>query len=184
MKRLILGLLVGVTCVGCGSPEHSAATKERVLASELGGPCEVIGRLGVPLGKAVVIEGEIVAEVDETSKVGESHYVLRVRSIAGQPLPRPVQMDFECHPCSTWQCKKQIGPFATSAVIQDEGAKRLSKDEIRRFNEERTGRALRLLAYETGCFGGIPNNLTPNDMPSWQDFGWHFSTWLIALDVK
>jgi len=183
MARLFLCLLVGLACAGCNSPECATAGKERILASDLNGRYTVIGRLGVPLGTAVLIEGEIVSGADLNDKVHQSDYLLRVRKVGDQPLADPITMDFVCPPYAPANGEMPRDTFERYESVHHKKASRLYEDDIKALNEGYVGETFRILAYESGRFGGMPRDLPP-DMPLWQDFGWHFHTCLEVLVVK
>ena len=62
-------------------------------------------------------------------------------------------------------------------------ASRLTGEQIDELEKGYVGSAVRLLAYETGAFSGIPSNL-PRDFVVWQDRRFSFSTQLVILQDR
>jgi hypothetical protein len=132
----------------------------------------VIGKLGQPLGVVMRMEGTVVDGASLHDKVHSSSFLLRIDSVAGKPLDKPVVMDFEgtALPNSDfalheWKTGKKTG--------------QLDSRQIAELKVGYVGSRVTLHGYETGRFGGIPKCLPPDEM--WQDRGFGFRTSLMVL---
>jgi hypothetical protein len=72
----------------------SAASLSRVSVDALEAPNMVIGKLGMPLGKIVTIEADMVDGGQLSDKALEGVTLLKVRSVDGQSVREPIFLRF------------------------------------------------------------------------------------------
>ena len=148
----------------------------------------IVGRIGVHLGKAVVIDVVVAADDQSGSKASEGHYFLQVKTVDGVPLKTKVFMQFEVRggnlhgddPFGGGSFSIPTNSFELYRLKNGRNAKELSSNEIRELEKGFIGKQYKLLAYETGMFSGIPKAL-PTNYPVWQDRGFSFSSYLVVL---
>ena len=148
----------------------------------------VVGRIGVHLGKAVVIDVVVAADDQSGSKAAEGHYFLKVKTVDGVPLKSDIYMRFEVRgsklnnedPFGGESFSIPTNPFELYRLKYGREAKELSSKDISDLEKGFIGRHYKLLAYETGGYSGIPKDLPPH-YPVWQDHGFAFSSHLMVL---
>jgi len=140
--------LVGIVAIA-DRPSIAAPEKERerVSASDLGSTIDVIGTLGVPLGKLVTIEGR-VARGDVFGSKGLTEW----------PVVFVERIDEKAVPPTTWIRLRPYGPGGN------------------RYGDVKPGTRCRLLGFETGGFMGSPKGAMESYGVEFQDFSWHFNT--------
>jgi hypothetical protein len=78
---------------------HMSTAMSQDVPKEIGidalNQVSVIGRIGVRLGKAVVIDVVVAADDQSGSKAAEGHYFLKVKTVDGVPLKSDIYMRFE-----------------------------------------------------------------------------------------
>ena len=142
----------------------------------------VIGNLGFPLGTSVTIQAEIIDGKTLRTKSTVSAYLLRVTHIEGEKLERPKNMRFYVFPL-TFDLEKL--PLASShhrfdKLLDKMNEKPLTPKERAAKKSNYVGRIVKLAAYETGGYTGIPHTL-PEGVPAWPGTGFHFAPQLIIL---
>jgi hypothetical protein len=143
---------------------------------------DVIGRTGVPLGKVVVMEVTVVAG-DENSKRGAGKYYLRVNVADGVKPAESPMMSFGGRVPGTMPLPGNTIELYRHKHNRDPDVD-LDDQQIRELEKGYVGKTLKLLAYETGRFAGIPERL-PKDYRPWQDHRFMFVTELVILgDAK
>lgn len=148
----------------------------------------IVGRIGVHLGKAVVVDVVVAADDRSGTKASEGRYFLQVRNVDGVPLKSRVFMPFEVRggnldgddPFGGGGFSIPTNSFELYRQKNGRNAKELSSNEIRELEKGFIGRNYKLLAYETGMFSGVPKGL-PKNYPVWQGRGFSFSTHLVVL---
>jgi hypothetical protein len=138
----------------------------------------VIGKLGLPLGTVVEIDAEITAGSDLRLKGYHSHYLLKVTHVDGKKMDSPPLLDFSVPGFASVKLANHT--FSLYEMKHGTKAGSLNSSQVAELEKDYVGRAVRLLVYEVGSFDGMPKNL-PKDMRDRADFGFHFSTSLIAL---
>lgn len=166
-----------VVLAGCAS-DHNPAIPSTQGSSPADGKLPVIGGLGVPVGTVVEIRATIVAGSETRMKQYQSSYLLRVSEVDGRPLQQPQLMEFSVP--GFVNVKLANDDFDLYELKTGEKAGRLDSAQIEEMQKGYVGKAVRLAVYETGGYSGIPDNL-PDDVPSWQDHGFGFSTSLVIL---
>jgi hypothetical protein len=139
---------------------------------------DVIGELGVPLGKVVAIEAEIISGDSLKYKSTSGQYLLKVISVDGTKLKQPPLMFIGRCPATT--IDMPCNHFELYKFREGKDAKRLDSEMIKKLEKGLVGKKLKLRAYESGGFHGIPN--LPSGAMDWQDVGFGFSTHLVLLD--
>ena len=137
----------------------------------------VIGNLGVPLGTAVELEATIIAGRDLHMKAYDGEYLLRVIKVNGKPLPNPPVMQFHA-PTYTGVPLPQ-NEFDLYEYKKGKKTGTLTSDQISALEKGYVASTVRLLAYESGEFSGIPH--LPPGSPNWQDHAFTFTTHLLIM---
>ncbi len=138
----------------------------------------VIGKLGLPLGTVVEIDAEITAGSELRLKGYQSLYLLNVTHVDGKKLNAPPLLRFSIPRFASVKLANHT--FSLYEMKHGTKARSLDSSQIAELEKDYVGRSVRLVVYEVGSFHGAPNDL-PKDVPEWADFGFHFSTSLIAL---
>lgn len=136
------------------------------------------GHLGLPLGTATEIDAEIISGRSLRRKQYQSAYLLKVTHVAGKKLDDSITVKFYVPPFAS--VKIANNTFALYELKTGEKTGRLTSNQINELEKGYVGKTVRLVVYESGSFSGIPDNL-PDDVPVWQDTGFHFSTMLNVL---
>lgn len=163
-------VLLALLLAGCGTTEPESAGKMSVTVEQLNSEngITVVGKLGVPLGTFVCIEGTVVAGHTLGNKLDQSRYLLRVNKVNGRQLnPEPL-MHFESGDddlpddhdgLHRWKSGKDAPGSYDDTVITE-----MEKGYV--------GSRVRLIAYEEGGFDGAPqipedlsDMITPPAMP-------------------
>lgn len=139
---------------------------------------EVTGRTGAPLGKAVVMEAKIVSGDILGDKSSRGSYYLDVHVVDGTKLPKHIVIGFNAEARGNFDLPNDS--FALYKFKNKRDATRLSDDETRELEKGFVGKHVKLWAYETGYYSGIPNNL-PKGYPVGQGRRFGFSTYLVVL---
>lgn len=170
-------MIVAASTLACEPMPKSDALTVGDLASR-----PVIGRLGRPLGTVVEVEAEVVRGRDLRNKGDYGSYLLRVTSVDGADLPAPELLHFGLAPGSSARLAWE--EFGLWRMKKGSDAGTLYPKDIDEIEQGYVGRHVRLLAYESGGYSGIPA-LNPRGegagVPIWQDHGFGFSTSLIVL---
>jgi hypothetical protein len=118
------------------------------------------------------MEAIVISGAETGMKSYDGLYLLKVLAIAGKSLEKPVTMPFHGEfPINTFELHKE--KLAKQAhVISDELLKQLEKDYV--------GTKVRFLGYESGHFGGIPNEL-PKNYPAQAGTAFGFQSELVVL---
>jgi hypothetical protein len=157
-------------------PQRNPVVEPRLVSDLNKRP--VIGKLGIPLGKVVEIEGTIISGTDLHTKATEGEYLLQVSKVHGNDLKAKPIMEFRYRsflgidvPNNEFQLKElKTGKRAAQIT---------SKEEIEQLEKGYVGSTVKLVAYETGGFDGMPK--MPKDIPVWQDHQFAFSSYLELL---
>ena len=138
----------------------------------------VIGRLGVPLGKPVVIQAKIIDGSGIDRKSYDETYLLEVSHVDGVQLDNPVLMEF--YTPGYVRVKLPHNAFGLYEQVYGKAASKLDSAQTADLEKEYVGRTVLVVAYETGSFHGLPSDL-PNDVPIPQSTSFHFSTSLVVV---
>jgi hypothetical protein len=160
------------------SQEQEQSRERRTVQAAALNQILIIGTLGIPLGQAAVIEARIVSG-GETRKADT--YLLRITSIDGVRLEKPLTMDF-CVPGFA-DARLAHDVFRLYELRNGHKAGRLTSHQIEKLEKGYLGREVKLVVYESGRFRGMPAGL-PEDAPVWQDTPFHFSTHLVVLKQR
>jgi len=148
----------------------------------------VVGRIGVHLGKAVVIDVVLAANDQSGTKESSGRYFLKVAAVDGVLLQGNVFMPFAVRgskvddddPFTSASFSIPSDAFELYRLKNGRKAKELSSNEISELEKGFIGKEYKLLAYETGGYSGLPKDL-PTHYPIWQDHGFAFTTYLMIL---
>ena len=148
----------------------------------------VVGRIGVHLGKAVVIDVVVAANDQSGTKEASGHYFLKVKTVDGVPLKGNIFMPFvvrgskvdDDDPFASAGFSLPTDAFELYRLKNGRKAKELSSKDISELEKGFIGKEYKLLVYETGGYSGLPNSL-PKHYPVWQDHGFAFTTYLMIL---
>jgi hypothetical protein len=158
MKPFALGLFLVHAC--CWPAVLYAEEPQRVPVEQLGKTYQLIGKLGVPLGEVVQVEGVVVEGEFKGYEGGPN---LRVQRINGKATQREIQI--QIHPYfSEWGKKSSAGGYALP--------------------ELETGKTHRMEGYETGHYVGIPAKAQENAGIAVQTTHHYFHTQLIVYKAK
>ena len=137
-----------------------------------------VGALGLPLGTVADLRATVVAGSSLRDKRHSYQYLLRVTHVNGRDLPDPPLIEFGVPA----HLRKGLArtPFELYEMKHARPARELDDKQIARLEQGYVGKEFHLTAYETGGYSGIPHNM-PDDVPLWQDHGFHFSTSLIVV---
>lgn len=132
----------------------------------------------------MLIESIIISGDSLRMKGFAGQYLLKIVSLNGKELKSPPTMRFSVPGFAFAEIASN--QFALYKLKMHEEAKGLTSDEIKALEEGYVGKLVKLVAYESGGFSGIPEfSELPDDlpglMPNWQDTMFHFSTHLIVL---
>lgn len=117
----------------------------------------VIGKLGVPLGKCVILDATIISGWEISPKMWADHYALRIHAINEKPLPEPLDMIFKPfeqaeakYPCDTTSlCQLRTGQ-TFPGFLPDE-----IFEQFLEWDTEYLGQRVQFVAFETGDFQGM-----------------------------
>lgn len=155
---MVLGLGSGLAVCFASVRASSDEPPRRVLASELGDKCEVIGKLGVPLGKLVKIAGVVV---EGHSKGYDSGLKLRVQRIDGAITQKFIQIRFDTN------------------LVEYFGSEK-SAESV----EPKLGESIEFTGFETGGFAGPPYDLMKSARVLFQTSSFQFHTRFDATDCR
>jgi hypothetical protein len=133
--------------------------------------CEVVGRLGVPLGWAVRVEAVVVDGKSTGEKEFFSDYLLDIISINGRTQQVPLRMTFSDR---TYQMPRNH--FERYKDVEGHSTGTLDSETIDRINKGYVGNRYDLLIYEEGYFTGPRLSLLPKDIMTGQGEGYGFNT--------
>jgi hypothetical protein len=176
MRRLSILLCAAFVIVSIGTAQDDPA-KEPIKLKELRAR-NVVGELGVPLGKAVEIKAEVVSGNSTRRLADSGSYLLRVMDVDGRNLTPPTLMRFEVHHHASVELPNHT--WALFELKHGEKAKKLTSAQLADLEKGYVGSNVQLLVYEVGSFRGFPGQL-PDDAPIWQDVGFGFYTSLTVL---
>lgn len=171
---LTASALLAIPLAGCSGRPSAPGPATRPTASAVS-ERPVIGLLGLPLGTVAEIRATVVKG---PYKVDQGRYLLRVTEVNGKPLAGSPVLRFGVPPGGRVTLPADRFELhelkAGRKVGQLEGAQ-IAEDE-----KGYVGKQVRLIAYETGGYSGIPDHL-PDDVPVWQDTNFFFSTSLLVV---
>jgi hypothetical protein len=185
----LLCVFTAVCLVSCsqqpGAPEVSDVTSPKGGRAAAGSEIRwsdlndrpVIGRLGVPMGRAVEIDATIVAGRELGDKASDGTYLLRVNEVERKAI-EPVVIPFYVQ--SWGDAKLASNEFDLYKLKKGKKAGSLNEDQIKEIERGYVGKRVTLAVYEVGQFSGIPGNL-PKDAAIWQDHGYCFQTELVVM---
>ena len=170
------------TTTSAAEEQPQPATEDRTDAEPLTiadlNERQVIGQLGVPLGTVVEIKATVVAGDDLRKKLYQGAYLLRVTEVDGRGLESLPVMTFFVPGFSS--VKLARNDFELHKMKTGKKVSSLNQEQIETLQQGYVGQQMRLVVYEIGRFAGIPKQL-PNDVMSWADVGYGFSTSLYVL---
>lgn len=137
---------------------------------------DVIGRLGVPLGRCVPILAVVVSGDSLESKAETGRYLLRVIEVEGRTLVEPQLFRYSNAPGFAGLPLNQ--PDHTQRA-HGKQATEFSAEDAAKLERDFVGTERRLVVYEVGEFRGIPS--LPKNVPEWQDRAFGFSTSLVLV---
>ena len=176
--RCIAFLLLPLGLIGCVSVPNSPTTQPSAISLQDLRSRPVIGELGQPLGKCFDIEGTVYLGSDLHDKGAEGRYLIRVTTVNGKPLDKPVLMKFAVP--GFVQSSLASNDFALYEKQSGQPAHNLASDEVTAMRKGYVGKTVRATVYEVGEFSGIPSGM-PSNAPVWQDRFFWFQTWLVIL---
>ena len=116
-------------------PLNAEGKPEAIPTDQIGHKYQLIGKLGVPLGTIVRVEGVLV-EGDLDRKIGAPY--LQVHRIDGKPVQQEVRIRIEPY-YNEWGKEPLFGAKKLPALV--------------------TGALYEMEGYETGAFGGMPEGV-------------------------
>lgn len=181
MRNTVCLLLIfgALTCLSA-QPQESNSKRSAITLEQLK-ECDVIGRLGVPLGMVVEIQAVVVAGRELRWKQFDGRYLIKIESVNGRQLDEPEITPFSAR--SFAHVKLANDSFELYKMKTGKKATSLDSEEITELEKGYVGQRKKLVVYETGGFHGIPKNL-PKDVPVWQDVGFGFSTDIVVLSER
>ena len=138
----------------------------------------VIGKLGVPLGQVTKIKAIVVDGDSLRTKGDAGSYLLKITEVNGIKLDSEPIVDFSLAPGVDVNLANNN--FALHELITGEEARSLTGEQIAKLKKDYVGKSILLQVYEMGGFTGIPNKM-PKEVETWQDYGFHFRTYLRVL---
>jgi len=137
-----------------------------------------VGRLGLPLGTVAEVRATVVRGGDTYDKFDVGRYLLRVSHVNGRALSDQPLLIFYVGPG-----RAGLAPNVYDLYELKHGAKVNSLDsgQVAELEAGYVGREVRLAAYETGRFGGVPRNL---EGAAWQDVAFGFQNWLEVVGER
>ena len=148
-----------------------------------------IGKLGVQLGTVVEVKGKIVDGNSLNCKSSQCLYLIEVSEVNNSVITNKLYMEFRHAPGTTIidypsdhfalykrKTGKEPPKFKWSGTIPT-----IENMNIEALQTEYVGSSVHFLAWESGMFDGIPNNL-PEGTPLWSDGSFGFRSWLVLLD--
>lgn len=138
----------------------------------------VIGALGLPLGSIFEVEGTIVPARASLGLLYNSYYLLRVESVNGAALAKPVIMWFEVK-------DPQIKMPASIPELakQQLGRENATDEETDRLERAYVGTRYKVTVVENGKFDGLPRNM-PDYCSIWSAPPYGFTTYLVVIGKK
>ena len=164
-----------------GMPFERVAGKKIIDTSSFNKDVVVSGEMGVALGRVVEIESIVVAGRSLGTKEHDGKYLLKVLSVGNNiHLMNMPLYEFVMHQARDGR----MAPDSLSLYKMKNGkdAEVLTADELRELEKDYVGKGFTLLAYETGCFEGVPKDL-PSDFPLSQDAAFGFRSHLVIVRV-
>lgn len=178
MKNYISTVCLALLPVA-GMTESRAAEKEpKSISVESLNTIEVIGKLGVPLGKVATIRATVLDGDSLQTKQSSGSYLLKISEVNGKKLDKESIVDFALAPGS--DVKLANGDFALYKLKTGKEADSLTSEQIDKLKKDYVGQSFLLQVYELGGFTGIPDDM-PNEAGVWQDTGFYFHTYLRVL---
>lgn len=171
------GLLI-LCAAGLANSQEKGAARPRITTAQIRN-AEIIGSLGVPLGECVQIEA-VVTKGGRT-KAQAGRYLLTVTHVAGNELVEPEKCFFYVHRFATARVRLANDAFGLHELQTGNKAGQIDSVEITELEQGYVGSRVSLLAYETGAFDGIPNNL-PKNVALWAGHRYHLMTYLAVMD--
>ena len=138
----------------------------------------IIGELGIPLGTTAELAGEIVSGRELREKALDSLYLLRITHVNGKALRDSPTLSFSV--AAIARAELAADAFSLYELKTGKRTTQLNDAQIRQLERGYVGRRVRVAAYETGKFVGIPGNL-PRDIPVWADRAFHFANSLMVV---
>jgi hypothetical protein len=180
MNRMRLVFCLAVVCVAVRVVAQNEKPGRPQLTTSDIEKAEVIGRLGMPLGRCFEIAATVIRS-DINTKASQGRFFLKVTRVEGRELDLPVVYDFYVHQFSTKQVKIAESDFALYELKNGKKAASLNAEQIAELEKGYVGTPVRLIVYETGGFRGRPNRIPGGGLP-WADVGFGFATHLMVMD--
>ena len=132
-------------------------------------------RLPVPFGTVVKMKVIIVDGEELNDKGHQSSFLLKVMSVDGITLSKPVIIEFEDE-----TGKFPNGVFELYKYLKGKEAHSISSEESDKIKKKYVGKEFDIAGYETGKFTGIPRGYGKYQ-PERQDYGFHFRHYIIVI---
>lgn len=178
MKNYISTALIAFLLIAGLTGLRAADNEPKSIPAESLNAIQVIGKLGVPLGKVATVRATVVDGDSLRTKADSGSYLLKITEVNGIKLDTQPIVDFALAPGSN--VKLANGNFALYELKTGEEAKSLTSEQIEKLKKDYVGKSFLLQVYELGGFTGIPANM-PKEVAVWQDTGFHFQTYLRVL---
>ena len=127
----------------CTSLSISAQQSSKRVDTATGLANSIPGTFGEPLGQVARFAATLVENPGTKVTLSNDEFRLRVTHVNGAELRKPVEIDFGVQTFD--EDKLSIRPNVSNA-----------NDRAEQLRYVRSGEAIRFLAYETGCFRGVP----------------------------
>ncbi len=143
----------------------------------------VLGELGVPLGKIVMVEAVVVDGNSLRMKLYVDDYLLKIVSVDDVRMEDGPLMDFGKTPgCFLPELPyRHRGLREYQQMLANDGKYELTDAMMSEAHDAYVGSTVRLHVYESGGFRGIPSDGFPEGARHWTDTGYGFSTHLNVL---
>lgn len=154
--------------------------RPRINADELEKK-DVVGSLGIPLGVCAEIKAEIVSGESGKTRT-DGMYLLKVTHVDGKALAAPATCEFVVGFLAGSRVKLANDVFEMAELQSGKPATSLSDRRIKELEKGYVGRKVKLYAYETGSFQGIPDRNPLSNM--YQGHGFMFIRQLVVIDQR
>ena len=142
LKKLSLFLFLSMIIISCDAQNTNDLTINSIKE-----------KLNVPFGTLVKLKIEIIDGKSLKLKEHQSGYLMKVLETNDAKLEKPFIIDFEDQTGEFPKNDFALYEFLYGKKVEDG----LSSDKIEEMNKVYIGKVYYVLAYESGCFGGIPN---------------------------
>lgn len=157
MKTCCYLSIVIAVCATSLMCAQDAPKKLEAITSESLNQRDVIGELGLPLGDGTEIVATIVPGRETRRKADAGRYLLRVHSVSGKELPKPLLMNFEVS--ATSGAALANDGFDLYELKKGEKPGSIDSAELAELEKGYVGSKVKLTVCESGGFSGLPRKV-------------------------